>query len=63
MTSSEAIAKFDTATALALALGCTQAAISQWGEYPPLLRQLELERLTRGALRAEPECDKYRVAA
>ncbi len=63
MTTAEAINWFKTGTALAVALGCSSPAISQWDEFPPPLRQLELERLTKGELRAEPECDKYRVAA
>lgn len=47
----------------ASALGLRQPSVANWGEYPPELRQLQIEALTRGALKAEPECDKYRVAA
>jgi hypothetical protein len=47
--------------ALARALGVAQASVSLWGEFPPPLRQLQIEALTGGALRAEPECDKFRV--
>lgn len=46
---------------LAEALGMSQGSVSLWGEYPPPLRQLQIEALTGGKLRAEPDCDKYRV--
>lgn len=41
------------ARALADALGIWHSAIYQWGEHPPALRQLQLERITNGALKAE----------
>lgn len=41
---------------MADAIGATPAAISQWGEYPPPSKQLLLERLSNGALVAEPGC-------
>ena len=40
--------------ALAAALGIWHSAVYQWGEFPPALRQLQLERLTGGELTAEP---------
>ena len=63
MTKDEAIAEFGTQVKLAAALGMSQGSVSLWGVYPPELRQLQIEALTGGRLRAEPECDKYRVAA
>lgn len=39
---------------LAAALGIWHSAVYQWGEYPPALRQLQLEKITKGALVAEP---------
>ena len=42
--------------ALAALLGIKSAAVSQWDEYPPDMRQLQIERLTSGALKAEPGC-------
>jgi len=39
---------------LAQLLCLTSGAISQWGEYPPDSRQLQLERIT--PLKAEPGC-------
>jgi hypothetical protein len=32
--------------------------IYQWGEYPPLARQYELEVRTEGALKADPNDDQ-----
>jgi DNA-binding transcriptional regulator YdaS (Cro superfamily) len=54
---------FGTQSALARALGIDQSSVATWKEYPPPLRQLQIEALTRGALKAEPDCDKYRVAS
>jgi DNA-binding transcriptional regulator YdaS (Cro superfamily) len=52
-----------TQQALAKALGITQGSVSLWGDYPPPLRQLQIEALTAGALRAEADCDCFRVGA
>lgn len=41
---------------LAHLLGLTSGAISQWGEFPPENRQLQLERISLGAVKAEPGC-------
>lgn len=54
MTTEEAIQYYKTQTALATALGTKQSTISSWGEYPPKLRQLQLQQITRGRLKAEP---------
>lgn len=61
MTKDEVIAHFGSQAAAAEALGIKQPSVANWGDPLPELRQLELERLTKGALRAGPECDKYRV--
>jgi hypothetical protein len=46
---------------LAEALGIkSQGSVAAWDEYPPPLRQLQIEALTRGQLKAEPDCDKFR---
>ena len=63
MTKDDAIAEFGTQVKLALALGISQGSVSLWGAHPPELRQLQIEALTGGRLKAEPNCDKYRVAA
>jgi DNA-binding transcriptional regulator YdaS (Cro superfamily) len=55
MTKQEAIDHYGTQMKLATALGVRQSTISEWGEYPPGIRQLQIERLTRGRLRAEAD--------
>lgn len=42
-----------TATALSKTWRVTPEAISQWGEYPPLGRQYQIEAMTKGKLKAE----------
>jgi transcriptional repressor of cell division inhibition gene dicB len=54
MTTHEAIKHYTTQTKLANALGIKQGSVSGWGEYPPALRQLQLQRITNGKLKAEP---------
>ena len=63
MTKDQAVAHFGTQVKLAEALGMSQGSISLWGVAPPALRQLQIEALSRGVLRADPECDKFRVPA
>lgn len=63
MTKDQVIEHFGSQAAVAVALGIRQPSVWEWGDPLPPLRQLEIERLTAGALRAGPECDKYRVAA
>ncbi len=63
MTKDEAIAEFGTQTALAEALGITQGSISLWSDKVPVLRQLQIEALTRGRLKADADCDSFRVMA
>lgn len=36
-------------------LGIKQPSVAAWGEYPPGVRQLQLESMTGGVLKAEPE--------
>ena len=43
------------------ALGLSQPSIANWKDRPPPLRQLQIEAATDGALKADPECDKFRV--
>ena len=63
MRTEHAVSHFGTQVKLAAAIGITQSSVSTWGEYPPPLRQLQIEALTDGELRAESDCDKYRVVA
>lgn len=41
-------------TALARALNIKPSSVCEWGETVPSLRQLQLERITGGALKADP---------
>lgn len=65
MKTQDAISHFGTQTALAKALGITQPTVAEWGEYPPPLRQLQIQQVTVGKLQAEPNvfATKSAVAA
>lgn len=63
MTKDEAIKWAGTQVKLGAALGVSQGTVAGWGDFPPPLRQFQIEALSRGALRAEPECDKFRAPA
>ena len=65
MKTQDAISHFGTQTALAKALGITQPTVAEWGEYPPPLRQLQIQQITVGQLQAEPNvfATKNSVAA
>jgi predicted XRE-type DNA-binding protein len=54
MTTSDAIKHYGTQQRLATALGIRQSSVSEWGEYPPAVRQLQLQQLTKGRLKSEP---------
>lgn len=54
MTTREAIQFYGTQRELATALGISQSTVAEWGEFPPALRQLQLQQVTRSKLRAEP---------
>jgi hypothetical protein len=57
MKTSEALAYYHkNKSALARALGLDPSTIHDWKEFPPDVRQLQLERITNGDLKAEPEC-------
>jgi len=56
MTKGQALKYFRTQAALGAALGIGQTTVSMWGQYPPALRQIQIERLTKGKLKAEPSC-------
>jgi transcriptional repressor of cell division inhibition gene dicB len=45
MTKTDAVALFGSNTALAAALGISQAAVAQWGETMPLLRQYQVREI------------------
>lgn len=50
----DAIAHFGTQAALARALNIKPQSITDWGDEVPPLRQLQLEALLGGRLRADP---------
>lgn len=57
MTTDEAITwGGGTQKALADRLGIAQPSVAGWGERPPALRQLQIELLSEGALKADPDC-------
>lgn len=58
MKTQTAIEYAGSAVKLAKMLGMdpTTGSISQWKEYPPDNRQLQIERVTLSALKAEPGC-------
>ena len=56
MKTSDVVRHYGTQTAVAAALGIDQSSVSGWGEFPPDKRQLQIERLTQQALKAEPGC-------
>jgi DNA-binding transcriptional regulator YdaS (Cro superfamily) len=52
MKTADAVALFGSQSALARALGIRPAAVAQWGETVPSLRQLQIQQLTLGKLKA-----------
>lgn len=58
MKTEEAINFFGGKKQLADALGVWPQVIYQWGEYPPLARQYELQVKTDNALLAETDHEK-----
>lgn len=53
MTTQEAVQHYGSQTKLATALGIKQSSVSGWGEHPPAIRQIQLQRLTNGRLKVE----------
>lgn len=56
MKTKTAIEYAGSATALADLLDITPSAITQWGEEVPPARQMQLQRLSKGKLKADPDC-------
>lgn len=55
LTTKDAINHFGGVMRLAAALGIWPQAVYKWGEYPPHDRQIEMEVITEGALKAEKD--------
>lgn len=53
MTRTQVIKHFGGKASIARALGISYAAVQQWGERVPELRQHQLEKITQGLLKAE----------
>lgn len=53
MTTQDAITHFGGVKPLAFFMDVYPQTIYQWGEYPPIRAQYELEVRTKGALKAE----------
>lgn len=56
MRTAQVIEHFKSQAATARALGIKQPSVATWGEYPPDNRQIQIERITSGKLKAEPGC-------
>ena len=56
MKTSDVKAHYGSQYAIAKALGIKQPSVAAWGSYPPALRQLQLEAITGGKLKAELSC-------
>ena len=54
MRTQEAVDHFGSQAALAKALGIKQQSVADWGDEVPPLRQLQIEKITNGELRANP---------
>lgn len=54
MTKDEAIKHFGSVSATARALNIKQPSVTNWGEFPPADRQMQIQLVTGGQLRAEP---------
>lgn len=52
---SEAVAHFGTEAEVARKLNIRPQAVYQWGDEVPMRRQYQLERMTKGKLKADPE--------
>lgn len=62
MRKSDALRHFGNAYRLAKALGIEQSAVSRWTTYVPLIRALQIERLTEGKLKADTDAYVRRSA-
>lgn len=54
MLTKDAVTYFKGKSRIAAALGISPAAVSQWGEYVPQLRQYQLQSLSGGVLKVSP---------
>lgn len=57
MTKDKVIEHFGSAANVARALNLSRAAVSSWPDEIPLLRQMQIEKLTKGKLKANNPLD------
>ena len=55
MTLQQAIDHFKSKAAMARALGISKPAVSAWDDEIPLLRQYQIQHITKGKLKADQE--------
>ena len=56
MTSNQVFKHFGSKAKAADAIGIQRQSINDWGKYPPCLRQLQIEKMTNGELKADKSC-------
>ena len=54
MTTDDAVNYFNSKRRLAFALDISPQAVSGWGEYPPVLRQYQIQDITKQELQVTP---------
>lgn len=55
MKTQDVLNHFGSQSETARVLGIKQPSVATWGEYPPANRQIQIQAITGGKLRAEPE--------
>jgi hypothetical protein len=58
MTTDEAVAHYGTKLAIAKAININPAAVAQWGEFPPPLRQFQMHFNSKKVLKVETSAMK-----
>ncbi|MGQ7956480.1 Cro/CI family transcriptional regulator [Pseudomonas sp. SP16.1] len=59
MKKSDVLAHFNGVSKVAAALGISPGAVSQWPDEVPVLRQLQIQAITGGQLRASADALKF----
>ena len=63
VTTDDCIKHFGSKAKLAGALRREVPSVYGWKEYPPPIRQMQIERMTNGELKAEPDLLELKKAA
>lgn len=63
MRTTDVIKHFGSQAAVARALGIKPPSVAEWGDDVPPLRQLQIEKITRGALKANRDVANPAAAA